>query len=59
MIKSTTKTNAKASLKLYNQINSYIFEQEYGELKGVSKSEVEKLKQSLTVLKNIINKNKG
>lgn len=58
MIKSTTKTNAKASLKLYNQINSYIFEQECGELKGVSKSEVEKLKQSLTVLKNIINKNK-
>lgn len=28
------KTKAKASLKLYNQIASYLFEQEYDELKG-------------------------
>lgn len=27
-----TKTKAKASLKLYNQISSYLFEQEYEEL---------------------------
>lgn len=31
------KTKAKASLKLYNQINSYLFEQEYDELRNSPK----------------------
>lgn len=31
------KTKAKASLKLYNQIASYIFEEEFGEMQGNSK----------------------
>lgn len=28
------KTEAKASLKLYNQISTYLFEQEYDELRN-------------------------
>lgn len=32
-----TKTKAKASLKLYNQINSYLFEQECDELRNSPK----------------------
>lgn len=31
------KTKAKASLKLYNQISSYMFEQEYDEMRGNSR----------------------
>ena len=31
------KTKAKASLKLYNQISSYMFEQECDEMKGNSR----------------------
>lgn len=31
------KTKAKASLKLFNQISSFLFEQEYDELKGKGK----------------------
>lgn len=36
-IEVKTKTKAKASLKLYNQINSYLFEQEYDELRDSPK----------------------
>lgn len=36
-IEVRTKTKAKASLKLYNQINSYLFEQEYDELRDSPK----------------------
>lgn len=36
-IKVITKTKAKASLKLYNQINSFLFEQEYEELRNSPK----------------------
>lgn len=32
-----TKTKNKASLKLFNHISSYLFEQEYDELKGKDK----------------------
>ena len=31
-INVSAKTKAKASLKLYNQISSYMFEQEYDEM---------------------------
>lgn len=31
------KTKAKAGLKLYNQISSYLFEQEYDELRNSPK----------------------
>ena len=33
-IKVSSKTNKTASLKLMNEINSFLFEQQYGELKG-------------------------
>lgn len=50
------KTKAKASLKLYNQIASYLFEQEYGELKGNSKAQ-NALVEAKKALAEIINKN--
>lgn len=36
-LKVTAKTEARASLKLYNAIASYRFEQEHDEMKGNSK----------------------
>ena len=36
-INVSAKTKAKASLKLYNQISSYMFEQEYDEMRGNSR----------------------
>jgi hypothetical protein len=36
-IQITAVTTAKAALKLYKQIASFMFEQEYGELKGEDK----------------------
>lgn len=36
-INVNAKTKAKASLKLYNQISSYMFEQEYDEMRGNSR----------------------
>lgn len=39
-IEVKTKTKAKASLKLYNQISSYLFEQEYDELRNRPKAKL-------------------
>lgn len=36
-INVSAKTKAKSSLKLYNQISSYMFEQEYDEMRGNSR----------------------
>lgn len=36
-INISTKTKAKATLKLYNQISSYMFEQEHDEMRGNSR----------------------
>lgn len=36
-INVSCRTKAKASLKLYNHISSYMFEQEYDEMKGNSR----------------------
>ena len=49
-----TNTKAKATLKLFNQISSYLFEQELGELRGVSSSDIEILKKACIVLTKII-----
>lgn len=38
-IKLSSNTEAKASLKLYNAIASYRFEQQYDEMKGNSRLE--------------------
>lgn len=51
------KTNKKATLKLMSAINSYLFEQEYDELKGVSNTDINKIKEARKVLASIINKN--
>ena len=39
-INYTCKTKAKASLRLYNQISSFLFEQEFGELKDNPKAKL-------------------
>lgn len=53
----SVKTKSKASLKLFNQISSYLFEQEFEELRGfnTAKSALEIAKKELL---NIINKSK-
>lgn len=54
-IKVTTKTEAKASIKLYNSIASYRFEQKYNEMKGNTKLE-EALNEVQELLTDIIKK---
>ena len=57
-IKLTVNTKAKATLKLYNQLTSYLFEQEYGELKYANSSNIKVLKDAQEVLSIIISKAK-
>ena len=51
-----TKTNKKETLKLYNTITSYLFEQEFNELRNVSRNDIQKIKDAKIALFNIINK---
>ena len=53
-IKVSTKTKATKALKLYNSISSYLFEEEFGELRGVSSTDISKLKEAKQVLSKII-----
>ena len=57
-IKLTVNTKAKATLKLYNQLTSYLFEQEYGELKYANSSNIKVLKDAQEVLSIIISRAK-
>ena len=57
-IKLTVNTKAKATLKLYNQLTSYLFEQECGELKYANSSNIKVLKDAQEVLSMIISKAK-
>ena len=57
-IKVSTSTKAKATLKLYNQLTSYLFEQECGELKYAYPSNIEALKDAQKVLSMIISRAK-
>lgn len=57
MITYTCKTKAKASLKLFNHISSYLFEQEYDELKGNERAKY-LLNEAKKVLYDIIHKQK-
>ena len=50
------KTKAKASLKLFNQVSSFLFEQECDELKGNNKAK-NALIEAKKALAEIINKN--
>ena len=54
-INYTCKTKAKASLRLYNQISSFLFEQEFGELKDNPKAKLS-LQEANRHLAEIINK---
>ena len=55
-IKCLSKTKAKATLKLYNQLTSYMFEEEYGELKYANQSNIKTLRAAQKVLSMIINR---
>lgn len=52
----STNTKAKATLKLYNQLTSYMFEQEYEELKYANQSNIKTLRAAQKVLSMIINR---
>ena len=54
----STNTKAKATLKLYNQLISYMFEQEYDELKYANQSNIKALKSAQKALNMIINRAK-
>ena len=54
----STNTKAKATLKLYNQLNSYMFEQECDELKYANQSNIKALRAAQKALSTIINKAK-
>lgn len=49
-----SKTNMKASLKLLNHINSFLFEQEFDELKSFSPTQIDKIRAASRVLLKVI-----
>ena len=57
-IKVSTSTKAKATLKLYNQLTSYMFEEECGELKYANPSNIKTLKAAQKALNIIISRAK-
>ena len=54
----STNTKARATLKLYNQLNSYMFEQECDELKYANQSNIKALRAAQKALSTIISKAK-
>ena len=54
----STNTKAKATLKLYNQLVSYMFEQEFDELKYANQSNIKTLRAAQKALSMIINRTK-
>ena len=54
----STNSKAKATLKLYNQLASYMFEQEYDELKYANQSNIKALKAAQKALNMIIERAK-
>ncbi len=54
----STNTKAKATLKLYNQLVSYMFEQEFDELKYANQSNIKTLRAAQKALSMIINRAK-
>lgn len=53
-IKVSAKTNLKASLKLYNHINTFLFEQEFDELRSYSPAQISKIKEAAKTIKSVI-----
>ena len=54
----STNSKAKATLKLYNQLASYMFEQEFDELKYATQANIKTLKAAQKAFSAIINKAK-
>lgn len=46
-------TKKVATLRMFNQLNTYLFEQQYGELDGVNPVSIKKLKEAVQVLHKI------
>lgn len=57
-ITNKCQTKAKGALKVFNSLNSYLFEQEYGELSNCTPAQKKTLKDALLVLNDIIKNNK-
>lgn len=53
-IKLQTKTKLKATQKLYNQISSFLFEQEYDELKHFTPDQRKVLRDASKVLIEVL-----
>lgn len=49
-----TKTKRKATLKLFNHINSFLFEQEYDEMRHFSPAQKKVLKDACLSLAEVI-----
>lgn len=57
-IKVSVKTKTKETLKLYNHLRSYLFEQEYGELSNCTPVQKKTLIDASLVLNSIVSENK-
>lgn len=53
-IRVTTKTNKKATLKMYNSLSSFLFEQECGELASATSEQKKILRDAHKVLGDLI-----
>ena len=53
-----TNTKAKATLKLYNQLVSYMYKQVFDELKYANQSNIKTLRAAQKALSMIINRDK-
>lgn len=54
MITYSVKTKNKKTLKVFNALNSYLFEQSEMKLKGVKETDIKKLKAACKVLSKIV-----
>ena len=52
------QTKAKGALKVFNSLNSYLFEQEYGELSNCTPAQKKTLRDALLVLDSVVSKSK-
>lgn len=54
MVTYSVKTKNKRTLKVFNTLNSYLFEQSEMELRGVKETDIKKLKAACKVLSKIV-----
>lgn len=53
-IRVSTQTKNKATLKVYNALSSYLFEQECGELRGATGAQIKALREAQSVLGRLL-----